>query len=349
MRLTVLSVAYPLAAVGPDAAGGSEQVLFAIDRALLAAGHRSLVVAHAESRVHGELVAVAGEPAPFDDAAKARAHARAGEALRRVAEREHIDVIHLHGIDFATHQPPAGPKVLATLHLPVDWYPDWIFTERRPAEFLIPVSHAQAGTCPPSKAVLPPILNGVPVDDLQARHADRGFALFLGRICPEKGVHIALDAAKRADVPLLIAGEVHPYAEHERYFREEVVPRLDHRRRFVGAVSFARKRRLLTAARCLLVPSLVPETSSLVAREAAACGTPVIAFRIGALPETVVDGRTGFVVDDEAGMAQAISRAASIDPAVCRAVARERFSLERMTRRYLDLYDHLVGVRAGAA
>ena len=349
MSLTVLSVAYPLAAVGPDAAGGSEQVLFAIDRALLAAGHRSMVVAHADSRIHGELVAVAGEPGPFDDAAKARAHGRVADALRQVAERERIDVIHLHGIDFANHRPPSGPTVVATLHLPVDWYPPWIFTERRPAEFLIPVSHAQASTCPRSDAVLPPILNGVPVEDLQARHADRGFALFLGRICPEKGVHIAIDAAKRANVPLLIAGEVHPYAEHERYFREEIVPRLDDRRRFIGTAGFARKRRLLTAARCLLVPSLVPETSSLVAREAAACGTPVVAFRIGALPETIIDERTGFVVDDEAGMAQAISKAGRIDPAICRAVARERFSLERMTGHYLDLYNRLAEVRAGAA
>jgi glycosyltransferase involved in cell wall biosynthesis len=187
------------------------------------------------------------------------------------------------------------------------------------------------------------------VEDLQARHADRGFALFLGRICPEKGVHIAIDAAKRANVPLLIAGEVYPYVEHERYFREEIVPRLDHMRRFIRTAGFARKRRLLTAARCLLVPSLVPETSSLVAREAAACGTPVIAFRIGALPETVIHGRTGFIVDDEAAMAQAITEAGRIDPAVCRAVARERFSLERMTGRYLDLYHRLAEVRAGAA
>ncbi|NHV87620.1 glycosyltransferase, partial [Escherichia coli] len=84
-------------------------------------------------------------------------------------------------------------------------------------------------------------------------------------------------------VPLLVAGALYPYPAHVDYFEREVRPLLDATRRFVGPVGFARKRRLLSAARCLLVPSLAAETSSLVAREAAACGTPVVAFPSGAL------------------------------------------------------------------
>ena len=100
----------------------------------------------------------------------------------------------------------------------------------------------------------------------------------LGRICPEKGYHIALDAAARAGVPMVLAGEVFRYPAHEQYFRDEIAPRLDASRRFIGPVGLHRKRRLLSEARCLLAPSLAPETSSLVAMEALACGTPVIAF-----------------------------------------------------------------------
>src|SRR5205814_7348762 len=161
--------------------------------------------------------------------------------------------------------------------------------------------------------LLPPIENGVPLEDLEARHAKRRFALFLGRICPEKGVHLAVAAAKSADIALLIAGAVFPYESHRDYFEQEVRPRLDSRRRFIGPVGFARKRRLLTAAQCLLAPSLAPETSSLVAREAIACGTPVIGFSNGALPETIAEGQTGFVVESVAGMARAIGHAGELN------------------------------------
>ena len=95
---------------------------------------------------------------------------------------------------------------------------------------------------------------------------------------------------------------------------------------------------LLAGARCLLVPSLVPETSSLVAMEAIASGTPVIAWCSGALPEIVSDGRTGFLVNSVEQMADAISRVESIDPSACRGEAKQRFSSERMIADYLSLY-----------
>jgi glycosyltransferase involved in cell wall biosynthesis len=161
-------------------------------------------------------------------------------------------------------------------------------------------------------------------------------------VCPEKGLHHAVDAARAADIPLFLAGEVYRYKDHEDYFHKEIVPRLDDARRFIGPASFRAKRRLLTMARCLLIPSLVAETSSLVAMEALSCGTPVIAFPSGALPEIIEDGRTGFLVENERDMAAAIRAVELIEPEVCRHTARERFSAERMARRYMDLYRDLV-------
>jgi len=166
----------------------------------------------------------------------------------------------------------------------------------------------------------------------------RGFALALGRICPEKGFHVAIEAAKRARAKLILAGEIFPYAAHQAYYREEIAPRLNGERRFVGPVGFARKRRLLNQARCLLVPSLVAETSSLVSMEALACGTPVIAFPSGALAEIVEHGRTGFLVRDEAEMAEAIRAVRGLKAEDCRGAARERFSADRMVERYFDAY-----------
>jgi glycosyltransferase involved in cell wall biosynthesis len=345
VSLTVLSVAYPLAPVGPDAVGGAEQVLHALDRALVAAGCRSIVVAQEKSEVAGELVPVPKPRGALSDAVRDAAWATYAQAIRRALRRWPVDLIHMHGIDFWRYLPPPGPPALITLHLPPSWYPGDSLFPRRPDTWLQCVSQVQHRTCPPGVNLLPPIENGVPVAALQARHARRRFALMLGRVCPEKGVHLAIDAAKLADVGLLIAGEVFPYEEHVRYFRQQVQPRLDARRRFLGPIGFARKRRLLTAARCLLVASLVDETSSLVAREAAACGTPVVAFPRGALRETLEHGRTGFLVEDVAGMAEAIHRAPEIEPEICRAIARERFSLEQMVERYFESYSLLTSAR----
>ena len=345
MRLTILSVGYPLAAVSPDAVGGAEQILSTLDRALVAAGHRSIVVAPASSRVAGTLAPIPDPPLRLDDAAKATAQAEVRAAIAAALARHPVDLVHLHGIDFDAYLPPAGVPVLATLHLPTRWYSDETLRPRRPDTWLHCVSAAQQVGCPVTPALLSPIPNGVDLDAFAGRHARRSFALTLSRVCPEKGVHLALDSARLAGAPLLVAGQVYGYDAHRRYFHDEVSPRLDRTRRFIGPVGLARKRRLLAAARCLLVPSLAPETSSLVAREAAAAGTPVIAFPNGALAETVEHGRSGFLVETVEAMGQAIGAAGGVSRGGCRAVARERFGQDRMVAAYLDVYGRLAAGR----
>src|SRR3546814_2650975 len=124
----------------------------------------------------------------------------------------------MHGIDFHHYLPPPGVPVLVTLHLPPGWYPEACFRPDRPETWLHCVSLSQQRACPPGARLLPPIENGVPVEDLAARHAKRRFVLTLGRLCPEKGFHIAVDAPNRADLPLLIAGEVFPSDAPQRHF-----------------------------------------------------------------------------------------------------------------------------------
>jgi glycosyltransferase involved in cell wall biosynthesis len=340
MGLTILSVAYPFAPVGPDATGGAEQVLAQIDAGLVRAGHRSIVVASEGSRVAGTLV-----PVPRRGAVTTEQRAAAcGSHIRAIAaalQRWPIGVVHMHGVDFPTYLPPPGVPVLATLHLPIAWYHPGALRPARPETWFNCVSRSQQADCGANPRLCAPIENGVPLELFQARHAKRAFALMLARICPEKGVHVAIDAAKRAGVPLLIAGEVFPYPEHQRYFAEQIAPRLDRARRFIGPVDLVRKRRLLAAARCLIVSSLVRETSSLAAREALASGTPVVAAARGVPAETVEHGRTGFLARDVDEMAWAIAHAGELDADDCRAVAQTRFCARRMTDQYVALYHAL--------
>ncbi|MDB5173667.1 MAG: glycosyltransferase family 4 protein, partial [Phycisphaerales bacterium] len=298
MKLTVLSVAYPFAPVGADCVGGAEQVLSRLDAALVRERHRSVVVAAEGSTPAGTLIATKVPGGTLTDERRATVHREQLRNIEQALDRFDVDVIHFHGIDFHAYLPRPGPAALVTLHLPPSWYPPGIFQLQRPRTFLHCVSWSQSHACPAGANFLPVIENGVPLDDLPAGVGKRNLSLMLGRICPEKNFHVGLDAARRAGFGAVLAGCVFPYAEHERYFREQIVPRLSRTARFIGPVGPHRKRRLLAAARCLLVPSVAPETSSLVAMEALAAGMPVIALRSGALPDIVEHGVTGFLVND---------------------------------------------------
>jgi glycosyltransferase involved in cell wall biosynthesis len=346
MKLTVLNVAYPLAPVGPEEVGGAEQVLSRLDGALTSAGHNSIVIATSDSTVYGRHVPIPRTPAPYDHDAIARARRSIRDALHAVLSARDIDVVHMHGVDFAEYLPPPTVSVLATLHLPIQWYSPGALHPARPDTWLNCVSQTQHEGCPPSSSLIDPIGNGVTIDERpdDRPFAEKGrYALVLGRICPEKGVHLAMSAAARAGVPLVIAGKVFPYPAHLEYFEHAVKPRLGSMQRYIGPVRAEKKQRILAAARCLIVASLAPETSSLVAMEALAAGTPVVAFAKGALPEIIDHGKTGFLVSDEDEMAAAIAEVDRLSPQACRAVARARFDVRRMTDRYFAVYEKIAG------
>jgi len=341
MALTVLSVAYPLAPVSANAVGGAEQVLSVLDRALTHAGHRSLVVACEGSQVSGRLIELPSMSAPYTQSSIAKALDVARAAVERTLESTHVDVVHIHALDFAAVLPRrANVSTLVTLHLPRDFYPHALPQQRENVLFNC-VSAAQHATFKElGRALLAPIENAAFIEAIDAP-VRQNFALVLARICYEKGIHLAIDAAQLAMMPLIIAGQVFPYETHQTYFNESIEPRLNAQCRFVGAVRGREKRRLLSTARCVLVPSLATETSSLVALEALACGTPVVAFDRGALREIIEQGRTGFLVNSIEEMAQAMQACEYIASQTCRETARRRFSLERMINSYFSLYERL--------
>ncbi len=337
--LTVVNVAYPFAGVGPDAVGGAEQVLSLIDEALSEAGHRSIVVACRGSFCSGTLVC---PPVPCDGTDTACRNL-VYDALALTVDQLICDVrphlVHLHGLDFHHYLPRPGPPVLVTLHLPLSLYPPHALAPRRPRTWLHGVSPSQMRDAHADMPRLPDVLNGVRLDRLSPTgRPARPYALVMGRICPEKGFHLAIEAAEQARVPLLVAGRVFPYASHRAYFDSVIAPRLGRRCRFVGAVGLLRKRVLLASARCLIVSSLIPETSSLVTMEALACGTPVVALRGGALSDIIEHGVTGFVVDSVAEMSIAVRDALALDRRACRAAAESRFDGRVTARTYIERY-----------
>ena len=345
MALTVLSVAFPFAPVGPCGVGSAERILAELDTALVAEGKRSLVVACAGSLVAGELFSAPMPERALISESDRRWHRwRFQAAIDRALSKHRVDLIHMHGVDFDQHVLPPEIPVLVTLHAPISWYrPEaWVtFGDR--AQFQC-VSMAQRNTCP-ELADVPVIENGVPLPQVRLDRERENFALALGRIYPEKNVHEALEAGTRAGMPVLVGGHVFADREHSEYFAEKVQPLLNCdgvTHRFLGAVEAERRQRLLARAKCLLLPTRLPETSSLTAMEALSVGTPVIAFRSGALTEIVEHGVTGFLVDNVDEMADAIRRIDQIRPEDCRAAAEQRFSRDRMVHDYFDLYASMV-------
>lgn len=332
--MKILQVAYPFEPVSTASAGGTEQILALLDRELTALGHKSVVLARAGSRVAGRLVPSA--PANADFETSCRAHET---ALKRLLAREHFDLIHDQGSGIRHW--PGGPPVLSTLHLTRSLLGE--APSLGPGRHYNLVSRSQRAQYADHDAARdwPVIPNGIDLHRFRPGGRRADFALCIGRVCPEKGFHHALAATRAAGLPLVIAGKVYRFDSHVRYFDTAIRPHLGLGVTFIDSPTAALKRELLRRARCVLIPSEVEETSSLVAMEAAACDTPVICFRRGALPEVVVDGQTGFVVEDGAAMAHALARLGEIDGNACRRHAQQHFSSQRLALDYLSLYQAL--------
>jgi glycosyltransferase involved in cell wall biosynthesis len=238
--------------------------------------------------------------------------------------------------------------VLATLHLPRSFYPEHWFT-RVPANlYFACVSKAQAKTFADIPKVTGVVQNGVQLEQFPYQPVKDEYLLWMGRICEEKAPHIAMDIAAQQGRPLVVAGKVYPFVYHQEYFKREVLPRLHKMGKnvtFVESPSLKQKIDLLRNARAVLLTSQVDETSSMVAMEAAACGTPVIAFRRGALPEIIRHGETGWLVRKEEQFAEAIHSLGDIRPRACRDHAQLSFSADRMLWDYLAKYEELAAMR----
>ena len=351
----ILYIAYPLLTVSAESAGGAEQMLWTLEREVAQRGIQTTVAASAGSRVSGALFST-GEPGALPDDYERRNREHQEKVVEFVAqsarEGRAFDLLHDKSGSFWPRAQEVDVPVLATLHLPRSFYPPQSFQDVPENVSFNCVSESQALSFSDLPALLGTVPNGIALDQFtrgpfiypQRGPGDRHGLLWLGRICEEKAPHMALEIAGRAGLAITVAGQIYPFSYHQSYFKSEVAPRLKAMpdATFVASPSSELKRSLLCKARAVLITSLVDETSSLVAMEAAASGTPVIAFRRGALSEVIREKVTGFLVDNMAEAVAALPRVKSLDTAACMRHALKNFSSAAMADGYAKLYERVM-------
>lgn len=328
----------------PTHYGGIERIVDMLARGLEARGHEVTLFAHPESRSAGRLVAWPGRSSrsrldTARNAATLALHVARGDfdlvhSFSRIAYL--LPILPLRLPKLMTYQRDISRRSVTLGHR----------LSRGTLEFSAISRFMTAGVADVGSWHL--VFNGVPISAyaFAAEPPPQAPLVFLGRIEEIKGPHLAIEAARRAGLPLVIAGNV-PDA-HRGWFEQHVAPHIDGDRvRYVGPVDDAQKNALLGSARAFLMPILWEEPFGIVMAEAMACGTPVIGLKRGAVPEVVAHGETGFVVDTLDELAAAIGKLDAIDRRAVRARAERLFSDEAVVGGYLEVYAKMLARLGG--
>ena len=334
MRIAIVST--PFVRVPPRGYGGTELFCGALGEALVALGHRVTLFATGDSEFSGELRALYARATWPPATHSEMAHAR--WALHEVSRAgEPFDAVHVNSPYALRAAAELGLPVVYTLHHRREEELSRIYAAH-PDVTYVAISRRQLDleTSLPKASV---IHHGLDVALYPPSERPEGLVVHIGRFAPEKGTHLAIEAAARARVPVRVAGRCHEKECDRVYYERYVAPRLSTPGvEYVGEVDHAAKIGLLRSARALLCPILWEEPFGLIAVEGMLVGTPVIGFRRGSFPEIVDEGVTGVLVDDVGEMAQAIASLARFDRRACARRARERFSSSLMAAKYESLF-----------
>ena len=339
--MRIAQVAPLIESVPPSGYGGTERVVAYLTDELVRQGHEVTLFASGDSTTTARLVACAPRALRLDEEVVDPIAHQILEIERVAAMREQFDVIHWH-LDFFHYPLSRRIRVpsVTTLHGRLD-LPD---LQPLYAEFnempLVSISNDQRTPLPNVNWVAT-IHHGMPVDELTPHYGEGEYLAFLGRMSPEKRADRAIEVARRAGMPLKIAAKVDD-ADRE-YFETEIKPMLeaDHVD-FIGEIGPEHKTEFLGKARALLFPIDWSEPFGLVMIESMACGTPVIAYGSGSVPEVVADGVSGFIVNSIDESVAAVARLDELDRRKVRQSFEERFTVERMARDYVEVYERLI-------
>jgi len=327
-------------AVPPRLYGGTERVVSYLTEELVGLGHDVTLFASGDSITTAQLEAIWPRALRFETDLRDPMAAQM-LLLETVCQKaDQFDVLHFH-LDYWSFPLFSRQRTpfLTTLHGRLD-LPEFrpLYDQFRQVP-LVSISDAQRGPLPHANFVAT-VQHGLPESLLQPQRAKPGYLAFLGRIAPEKRPDAAILIARRAGIPLKIAAKVDRV--DEAYYRDKIRPLIDGRHvELIGEIGDADKAEFLSGAIALLLPIEWPEPFGLVMIEAMACGTPVIAFNHGSVPEIIEDGLTGCIVENEAAAVAAIERAARLPRGPIRQRFEQRFTARRMAEDYLRVYDEL--------
>jgi glycosyltransferase involved in cell wall biosynthesis len=345
MRIAQVAPLYE--SVPPSRYGGTERVVSYLTEELVRLGHEVTLFASGDSQTSARLIAACPRALWQDPDCRETLphHVRLMELV--FADVSRFDLIHFH-CDYL-HFPllrrcpcPSVTTLHGKLHIP-----DLSALLAEYAEVpLVSISHHQRRPIPGANWQAT-VYHGMPRDLHTFREWPAEYLVFLGRISPEKRLDRAIEIARRTGRQLKVAAKIYP--EERDYFKQTIEPLLHESRSFVdfvGEVGGREKDQLLRNAYALLFPIDWPEPFGLVMIEALACGTPVIGWRCGSVPEIITDGVTGFVVDNVEQAVHAVGQVARLSRRACRDAFEERFDAARMAGDYLQVYRRLV--HAGA-
>lgn len=328
--------------VPPRLYGGTERVVSYLTEELVNQGHDVTLFGTADSITNAKLYPVCEQALRLNKECRDPLSYHIVQIQDVVEHAQDFDIIHFHN-DYL-HFPVSSRYSYAhvtTLHGRLDIPELSNIYSKYSSIPVISISNSQRK--PISNANwIKTIYHGLPADLYRQGSGDGGYLAFIGRISPEKGPDKAIEIAKRVGIKLKIAAKVDK-ADQE-YYDKVIAPMLDHPLiEFIGEIGEDKKGEFLGNATGLLFPIDWPEPFGMVMIEAMACGTPVIAFNCGSVPEVMVNGETGYIVNTVKEAVIAVSALAAFDRKGCRQVFEERFTAAIMARNYVAVYERLAG------
>ncbi|HVF69123.1 MAG TPA: glycosyltransferase family 4 protein [Xanthomonadales bacterium] len=339
--MKIAQIAPLIERVPPKTYGGTERVVSSLTEELVKRGHDVTLFASGDSLTAARLVPI--YPIHLR-AAKLELFQENSVRLMGIgipyARQDEFDIIHDHNLPFSSPSANlARTPVVATLHGPIDPGNQDLY-EKLPNPYIVSISHAQL----PKRSTInhvTTIYHGFDMRNYPFSEKSEDYLLYVGRIAPKKGLHHAIAVAQRLNKKLIISAKI-DWHIHKDYYEKEIKPHLNDQIQWIGETTELERNQLMAHAIAFLHPALWEEPFGLTMIESLACGTPVVAFNRGSIPELIKNGKNGYVVENDGEMADAVKNIGRIDRKFCRKYALKNFNVGKMTDEYEMVYQAIL-------